>query len=134
MAQQILVVEDQVEMATTLKLWLETKGYEVKLAGTGKEGLEATRKEKPDIIILDVMLPEMDGYSMCRLLKYDTKFRDIPIIMYTGQIREKSRMMGQQTGADAYLVKPFEPQTLLDTIRRLLVKQEEKKEGSGEAA
>ena len=130
MAHTVLIVEDQPEMSDTLKAWLETKGFEVKVAGTGKEGLAITRKEKPDIIILDVMLPEMDGYSMCRLLKFDTKYRDIPIIMYTGQIREQERMMGQRTGADAYLVKPFEPQTLLDTMNRLLSRKGE--EGAAE--
>lgn len=128
MAHRVLIVEDQPEMAEGLKTFLEVKGFEVLVVGNGREGLHVTRKERPDIIVLDVMLPEMDGYSMCRLLKFDTKYRDIPIILYTGQVRERSRMMGQQTGADAYLIKPFEPSTLLENIQKLIARAEEKKE------
>jgi DNA-binding response OmpR family regulator len=122
--KKILLVEDEKVLIETVTLRLETNGYEVISAYDGFEGLEKAKKEKPDLIILDLMLPKMDGYKVCGLLKADTRYNKIPIIMFTARAQESDKKMGQDMGADAYITKPFEPQLLLEKIRQLLKEQE----------
>lgn len=118
--KKILLVEDEKVLIETVTLRLEANGYEVISAYDGFEGLEKAKKEKPDLIILDLMLPKMDGYKVCGLLKADTRYNKIPIIMFTARAQESDKKMGQEVGADAYITKPFEPQALLEKIRQLL--------------
>jgi len=106
----------------TVTFRLEANGYEVLPAYDGQEGLDKARKEKPDLIILDLMLPKMDGYKVCRMLKFDEKYKKIPIIMFTARAQETDKEMGEEVGADAYITKPFEPQALLAKIEELLGK------------
>ncbi len=120
--KKILLVEDEKVLIETVTLRLEAFGYEVISAYDGFEGLEKAKKEKPDLIILDLMLPKMDGYKVCGLLKADTRYNKIPIIMFTARAQESDKKMGQDVGADAYITKPFEPQLLLEKIRELLKK------------
>ncbi len=120
--KKILLVEDEKVLIETVTLRLEAFGYEVISAYDGFEGLEKAKKEKPDLIILDLMLPKMDGYKVCGLLKADTRYNKIPIIMFTARAQESDKKMGQEVGADAYITKPFEPQVLLEKIRELLKK------------
>lgn len=120
MAKKILIVDDEPDLVKGLPIILESKGYEVVLAYDGEEGLDKARKEKPDLIILDLMLPKMDGYMVCCLLKADTNYRRIPIIMFTAKAQEEDMKTGKEVGADAYITKPFEPQVLLGKIRELL--------------
>ena len=118
--KRILVVDDEPGIQATLRARLEANGYEVLLASDGESGLRRAREEKPDLILLDLMLPRRDGYSVCRLLKFDSRFHHIPIVMLTARAQERDRDLGQKTGADAYITKPFDAAHMLDTIRRLL--------------
>jgi len=120
---KILLVEDEKVLIETVTLRLQANGYEVISASDGFEGLEKAKKEKPDLIILDLMLPKMDGYKVCGLLKADTRYNKIPIIMFTARAQESDKKMGKEVGADAYITKPFEPQALLEKIHQLLKEQ-----------
>lgn len=119
-AKKILVVDDERDLIETVTFRLQAFGYEVISAYDGQEGLDKARKEKPDLIILDLMLPKMDGYKTCRLLKSDGRYNKIPIILFTARAQESDKKMGVEVGADAYITKPFEPQVLLEKIEELL--------------
>ncbi len=121
--ERILLVEDEKDMVYAVTLQLEASGYEVITVCDGQEGLEKARKESPDLIILDLMLPKMDGYKVCGLLKADRRYNKIPIIMFTARAQESDIKMGKEVGADAYITKPFDPQLLLEKIRELLKKE-----------
>ncbi len=118
--KKILIVDDEPDMIYAVEMQLKANHYEVLTASDGKEGLEKARSESPDLIILDLMLPKLDGYKVCRLLKFDEKYKKIPIIMYTARGQEEDEKIGYQVGVDAYLVKPFEPKVLLEKIHDLL--------------
>jgi DNA-binding response OmpR family regulator len=118
--KQILVVDDELDMLMAIKLRLEASGYDVVTATDGLEGLNMARKFKPDLIVLDVMLPKMNGYKVSRFLKFDEEYKHIPIVMLTALAGEEDRSTGIETGANAYISKPFETQELVDTIRQFL--------------
>lgn len=120
--KRILLVDDEVDLAEMVKLRLEANGYEVLLAYDGQEALDKARKEKPDLIILDLMLPKMDGFKVCGLLKNDSRYAKIPIIMFSARAQEESKKLGKELGAEAYITKPFEPQVLLSKIKELINK------------
>ncbi|MFC1646368.1 response regulator transcription factor, partial [Candidatus Omnitrophota bacterium] len=109
-----------VEMVT---MRLEASGYEVISAADGQEALDKARQEKPDLIILDLMLPKMDGYKVCGLLKADVRYNRIPIIIFTARAQESDQKMGEEAGADAYITKPFDSEVLLSKIEVLLKKE-----------
>ncbi len=118
--KRILIVEDEAALVDMLKLRLEASGYATLTAYDGIEALAKAKKEKPDLIILDLMLPKIDGYKVCRMLKFDEKYKNIPIIIFTARAQESDKKIGKDVGADAYITKPFEPQTLLTKIKELL--------------
>jgi len=120
--KRILLIEDEADMVYALNLQLEAINCEVLSARDGQAGLDMARKEKPDLIILDLMLPKIDGYKICRLLKFDEKYKKIPIIMFTARAQEQDKKLGQEVGADAYITKPFDSKALLDKISALLKK------------
>jgi DNA-binding response OmpR family regulator len=122
MAKRILLVEDEKDLVETLSFRLKSSNYEVLKAYDGQEGLEKARKEKPDLIILDLMLPKMDGYKVCGLLKSDSRYSKIPIIILTARAQESDKKMGEDMGADAFITKPFDAQVLLDKISELIAK------------
>ena len=124
---RILVVEDQAAIVDMVRIRLEANNYEVITAADGAEGLDKARKENPNLIILDVMLPKMDGYKVCKLLKADPRYNKIPIIISTGRTQQELRKLGKEVGADAYISKPFEAQMLLSKIKLLLEKKEQGK-------
>jgi CheY-like chemotaxis protein len=124
---RILVVEDQAAIVDMVRMRLEANNYEVITAADGAEGLDKARKENPNLIILDVMLPKMDGYKVCKLLKADPRYNNIPIIISTGRTQQELRAVGKEVGADAYISKPFEAQMLLSKIKLLLEKKEQGK-------
>ena len=113
----ILIVEDDDTVREALSAGLESEGYEVILSDNGLDGLEQAKEEGPDLILLDLMLPEMDGLSVCRALRRDS---DVPIIMLTARGTEMDKIVGLETGADDYVVKPFSLGELLARIRSLL--------------
>lgn len=120
---KILVIDDEVELTELIKFRLESHGYQVVVANDGLTGLAKAREEAPDLIILDVMLPGMDGYKICRLLKFDERYRQIPIIMFTARVESEEPKISLQMGADAYLAKPFEPTIFLQKVEELLKKK-----------
>jgi len=120
--KRILIVDDEEDILSVLKFRLEANNYETLTASDGQEGLNKARTEKPDLIILDLMLPKLDGYKVCRMLKFDESYKAIPIIMFTARVQQKDEKLGKEMGADAYVTKPFEPEVLLEKIRQLLRK------------
>ena len=118
--KKILLVEDEPEFRLALRIRLEANGYDIIEAEDGATGLNTARHQNPDLIILDVMLPKMDGFKVARLLKFDLKYKNIPLMMLTVMSQASDRKMGQAVGADAYLTKPYQPQELLDTISTLI--------------
>jgi len=118
--KKILVVDDEIDLVDMLTIRLEANDYEVFVAHDGQEGLDKARTLKPDLIILDLMLPKIDGYRVCRMLKFDEKYKQIPIIIFTARSQEADVKLGKEVGADAYLTKPFEPEILLSKISELL--------------
>ena len=118
--KKILVVEDEADFSRALQAVLEHEGFEVHTATTGKEGLTLAKSLTPDLIILDVMLPELDGYKVCRLLKYDERYKKIPIIMLTARAQEEDKILGKQTGADVYMVKGQGPELLIEQVKAIL--------------
>ena len=122
MDKRILVVEDEFRVLAVIKKRLESAGYEVLTAMDGQEGLEVAREAKPDLIVLDLMLPKMDGYAVCRELRHDTALQYTPILMLTARAQEGDIQRGMMTGADAYMTKPFQHSMLLDRIEEMLDK------------
>ena len=120
MSKRILLVDDEKDMVYAVKLQLEANNYEVITASDGQEGLEKARREKPDLIILDLMLPKIDGYKICRMLKFDEKYKKIAIILFTARSQKNDEKVGFEVGADAYITKPFDPKVLLEKIKILL--------------
>ena len=118
--KRILIVDDEPDLVETLSFRLEASGYEVIKADDGQKGLDKARSEKPDLIILDLMLPKLDGYKVCRMLKFDEAYKNIPIILFTARAQEQDKKIGQDVGADGYITKPFEPQVLLAKIQELI--------------
>jgi len=118
--KRILIVEDEIELVKAIQIRLEQAGYEVLFTYDGQGGMEKAKKENPDLIILDLMLPKMDGYKVCGLLKADARYNKIPIIMFTARARESDEKLGLEVGADAYITKPFQYEKFLAKIKELL--------------
>jgi len=120
--KRILVVDDEVDLVETVRFSLELEGYDVLVADNGEEALNQARKENPDLILLDLMLPKLDGYKVCRLLKFDERYKHIPILMLTAKIQEKDKATGMETGANEYITKPFEMDELMKKVKGYLNK------------
>ncbi|MBU2436894.1 MAG: response regulator [Candidatus Omnitrophica bacterium] len=124
--KRILLVDDEIELVEMVKMRLGAGGYEVITAYDGQEALNKAKRVKPDLIILDIMLPKMDGYKVCGLLKADIRYSKIPIIMFSAKAQEEDMKLGEEVGAQSYVTKPFEPQVLLSKITELLKQSEGK--------
>lgn len=129
--KRILLVEDDIDFAEATKLILESKSYDVDIAHDGKEGLEKAHTLNPDLIILDVMMPEIDGYEVCNRLKSDPKYKHIPILLLTavGEAIPATKYtleMGMKTEADDYISKPVEPVELVERVENLFRISEKK--------
>lgn len=120
MKKKILIIEDYNNIVEILTMRLSAMGYAVISAKDGQEGLTLARKEKPDLIVLDVTLPKMNGYKISRLLKFDSRYKDIPIIMLTARETKLDEQIGLETGADVYIYKSDRTGKLLKTIRHFL--------------
>lgn len=117
---KILVVDDEPEAVELLEFNLRQAGYVISTAADGAEALKRARTQSPDLIVLDVMLPEMDGFEICKSLRLDAATARIPIIMLTAKAAEIDRVLGLELGADDYLTKPFSPRELLLRIKKIL--------------
>lgn len=122
MAKKILVVDDEPLIVKLLQARLEKNGYNVVIAHDGQEALDKTYQENPDLIILDIMLPHIDGYYVCKALRSDEKYKAIPIVMLTGRTLAQDIKMGMDLGAVSYVQKPFKPNVLMGIIEGLIKK------------
>jgi len=120
--KRVLVIDDYPQVVELLKMRLESAGYEVLVAFDGQEGLQKARQEQPDLIILDIMLPKMNGYKVCRFLKFDKKYRHIPIVILTSRAKQSDAEIGLKMGADEYLFKPYNPKQLLAMVKKYIEK------------
>jgi len=118
--KRILLVDDETALVDLMKIRLEANGYDVLTAGDGQLALDKARADIPDLIILDLMLPKIDGYQVCRQLKSDEKYKHIPVLMFSARAQEADKKNGEEAGADGYIVKPFDPPALLSKIKELL--------------
>ena len=117
---KILIVDDEQDIVESLKFVLETADYICYCAYNGEDGLKLAKELMPDLIILDVMMPKINGYKISRLLKYDKKYQNIPILMITARSQEEDKLIGEETGADEYITKPFELDTVVDKVNQYL--------------
>lgn len=117
---KILVVDDYPNMVEMLSLRLKSAGFDVLASFDGIDALQKARTHNPDLILLDVLLPKLDGFKICRLLKFDEKYQHIPVIMLTSRAREIDRVTGLEMGADAYIYKPYDSAALMKKIYELL--------------
>ncbi len=117
---KILVIEDGRMTIEILKKGFASTDHECEFVTDGLEGLKTAKKVMPDIILLDIMLPGMNGYKICRLLKFDKKYRNIPILMLTSRSMSEDKKLGMTTGADSFITKPFDINDLLAEIERLI--------------
>jgi DNA-binding response OmpR family regulator len=115
--QKVLVVDDDPKIVSLVQLYLEREGYHVLIARDGLEALDAARQEQPDLIVLDLLLPQVDGLDVCRLLRTESQ---VPIIMLTARSTEDDKILGLDLGADDYVTKPFSPRELMARVRARL--------------
>jgi CheY-like chemotaxis protein len=116
----ILAVDDDPTIQQLLVVNLELEGYDVIVASDGEEALERIRKDKPDAVLLDVMMPRMDGMEVCKAAKADPETASIPIVILSAKAQQDDIAQGADVGADAYLTKPFDPLDLIETVQRFV--------------
>ena len=117
---RVLVVDDEPDLVRILEFGLKAAGYAVETAPDGQEGLKKARESKPDVILLDLMLPKLDGYKVCRLLKFDERYKHIPIVILSARTQEGDQALAHEMGANRFLTKPYEFSEILDHIQALL--------------
>lgn len=130
MAKKILAVDDERHIVRLVQINLEKEGYEVVTASNGREALEKVSSEKPDLIVMDVMMPEMDGFEALKRLKDNSATAQIPVIMLTAKAQDADVFRGWQSGVDLYLTKPFNPMELITFVKRIFESQSEKKDNT----
>jgi DNA-binding response OmpR family regulator len=117
---KILVVDDEINITQILEFSLGAEGYEVLTARNGEEAIDKARREQPDLIVLDIMMPKIDGYEACRILKSNPLTKAIPVVLLTAKGRDIDKRLGYEVGATDYIIKPFSPNKLIDRIHELL--------------
>lgn len=118
--KRILIVDDEVQLQQAMTIRLEVNDFEVIGAQDGQEGLDKAKKENPDLIILDLMLPKINGFEVCRMLKFDDKYKSIPIIILSALDQQEEREKAVRCGSDAYFIKPFDFELLITKINSLI--------------
>lgn len=122
--KRILIVDDEKQLVSLVKLHMEMAGYEVLSASDGEKALAIGKEEKPDLIILDLMLPKIDGWEVCKRLRAEEKVSGIPVIMLTARTDTDDKLKGFECGADDYVTKPFSPRELVARVKRVLARSE----------
>ncbi len=117
---KILVVDDEIYIVHILDFSLGMEGYEVITALDGEQALEKMKSDKPDLIVLDIMMPKLDGYEVCKAIKSSPETRQIPVILLSAKGRNVDQKLGFDVGADDYITKPFSPRKLVERINQLL--------------
>ncbi len=125
MAKKILAVDDERHILRLVQINLEKAGYDVVTGSNGREAVEKVRSEHPDLVVMDVMMPEMDGFEALKQLKEDPATAEIPVIMLTAKAQDADVFHGWQSGADLYLTKPFNPMELLTFVKRIFDSKQE---------
>jgi len=125
MSKLILAVDDEKHILRLVQINLEKAGYEVRTATNGREAVESVHERKPDLVVMDVMMPEMDGFEALKQLKSQPNTASIPVIMLTAKAQDADVFHGWQSGADLYLTKPFNPMELLTFVKRIFESQQE---------
>ena len=120
MAQRILVVDDDREIVRLLSAYLEQSNYKVFVAYDGETALHILRRERPDLVILDLMLPDRDGWDVTRIIRGDPTLKSIPILMLTARVEDQDKIVGLELGADDYVTKPFNPREVMARVRAVL--------------
>ena len=120
MGKKVLLVEDEKNIILGVRTCLDAVGYQVEIAEDGEEALKAVRREHPDLILLDLLLPKVDGFEVLKVLKGDAATSSIPIIVLTAKAEEEDRQRALDLGADSYMTKPFKPQKLWDNLKHYL--------------
>jgi len=128
MLKKILAVDDERHIVRLVQVNLQKEGFEVATASNGREALEKVAADKPDLVVLDVMMPEMDGFEALKKLKEDPETAGIPVIMLTAKAQDADVFRGWQSGADLYLTKPFNPQELITFVKRIFQSRGEQEE------
>jgi len=124
-AKRVVCIEDEPEMIDLVRLILGRKGFEVIGANGGVEGLEAVRREKPDLVLLDLMMPDMDGWEVYQQIKADEELRHIPVVVVTAKAQSIDKVLGLHIAkVDDYITKPFGPQELLESVAKILGEHE----------
>jgi len=123
--ERILIVEDEEDILELIRYNLTREGYRVSAATSGEDGLRAAMRDKPDLVVLDIMLPGIDGIEVCRRLKADPQTRYIPVVMVTAKGDESDVVTGLELGADDYLTKPFSPKVLIARLRAVIRRREQ---------
>ena len=118
--KKILIVDDEQDIVESLKFVLEASDYTCYCAYNGEDGLRMAKEIMPDLMILDVMMPKINGYKISRLLKYDNKYRNIPILMVTARSQEEDKLIGEETGVDEYITKPFDLDEVVKKVEEYL--------------
>ena len=119
---KILIVEDDILYRKMIGIRFKSQGYSVIMADNGLEGLNQLRNMKPDLVILDLMLPMMDGHKVCRLIKYDSQLQHIPVVILTARDMDRDEDLAKECGADAFIVKSTRSEVILDVVNQLLGK------------
>jgi two-component system alkaline phosphatase synthesis response regulator PhoP len=127
MPKKIFIIEDEKDIRDLLELYLKREGYGVQSAQDGEAGLQRIAKERFDLILLDLMLPQMDGLEVCRVLKSQPQTADLPLIMLTAKAEESDRIVGLELGADDYITKPFSPREVVARVKALFRRMEKSK-------
>jgi two-component system alkaline phosphatase synthesis response regulator PhoP len=120
MSQRILVVDDDKQIVRLIQAYLEQAGYQVLTAGDGETALHVIRRDRPDLIVLDLMLPDKDGWEVTRRVRQDENLANLPIIMLTARVEDTDKIVGLELGADDYITKPFNPREVVARVRAVL--------------
>jgi len=124
MSQKILIVDDEPNIVIPLQFLMEQNGYNTLVAQSGEEALELISKERPDLVLLDIMLPGVDGFEVCEIIRLNPEWRNTKIIFLTAKGRDVDIAKGMVLGADEYITKPFSNQQIIDAVTKLLKKPE----------
>ncbi|MGQ9476059.1 MAG: response regulator transcription factor [Actinomycetota bacterium] len=120
MAYRVLVVDDDPMVTRLVRINLELENFEVEEAWDGRTAMRMMRENRPDLLVLDIMMPQMDGWEMLKMIREDDQLRDLPVVVLTAKVQEEDIARGWRMGADGYIVKPFNPVILADSLRKVL--------------
>lgn len=124
--KKVLVADDEPNIVISLEFLMKREGYAVQVARDGEEALEAVRRDRPDLVLLDVMLPDADGFDILMRMRQHPALKNMPVIMLTGKATRQAVIKGMAAGADGYLTKPFEPESVMRAVRTVLGLEEDR--------